>query len=288
MKSLSIIGCGKVGKTLGYLFNKNKIFKILGVLNRTQIKASYSVNFIGAGQPVTNVSQLPISDIYLISTSDDLITFFSEQLAKYANIDGSIIFHCSGLLTSKILLDCKHKFALTASAHPLFSFANPEKAISTFQQVPCAIEGEKEAKLVLKNAFKILNAKPFIIREQDKTLYHVGSTMASNNLVGLIETSINIFQKIGLSHTDALSLIAPLLKQTTDNIISLGTSKALTGPISRADINTVKLHLQALEQLDPKLSIIYKQLGKQLIELTRKSKSPDIIDNLSEIKKIIG
>jgi predicted short-subunit dehydrogenase-like oxidoreductase (DUF2520 family) len=51
------------------------------------------------------------------------------------------------------------------------------------------------------------------------------------------------------------------------NIESLGTSEALTGPISRGDSDTIQKHLGALRQLRPEILRAYKVLGQEAVEI---------------------
>lgn len=53
----------------------------------------------------------------------------------------------------------------------------------------------------------------------------------------------------------------PLIQGTVENVKELGTTRALTGPISRGDIGTVREHLTGLGLKNPNYLGLYRQLG---------------------------
>ena len=45
----------------------------------------------------------------------------------------------------------------------------------------------------------------------------------------------------------------------------MGTTAALTGPIARGDVETVKGHIEAMQERAPELLDLYRELAKQTI-----------------------
>jgi predicted short-subunit dehydrogenase-like oxidoreductase (DUF2520 family) len=60
--------------------------------------------------------------------------------------------------------------------------------------------------------------------------------------------------------------LIPLVRGTLDNLEQLGVRGALTGPIVRGDLDTVRLHLARLSAADRTL---YCALGLELLRLAR-------------------
>jgi predicted short-subunit dehydrogenase-like oxidoreductase (DUF2520 family) len=71
----------------------------------------------------------------------------------------------------------------------------------------------------------------------------------------------------------AAGMLWPLVQGTLQNVNSFGLEKALTGPILRGDISTVRMHLEALRN-DPGTKEVYTALGKQTLRLAAKSGLP--------------
>ncbi len=53
-----------------------------------------------------------------------------------------------------------------------------------------------------------------------------------------------------------------LVGATTSNLIQQGIPAALTGPLVRADFNTLQAHLTALETADPAAAQLYRTLAR--------------------------
>ena len=90
---------------------------------------------------------------------------------------------------------------------------------------------------------------PLVIDPGQKPLYHAASCVMSNYLVGLIEAGLELYQLAGISRTDALAAAGKLLQGTLENISRYGIPGALTGPIQRGDVATVRRHIEALERI---------------------------------------
>src|SRR3569832_2393211 len=99
--SLTIIGGGHVGKTLGRLWRLQQTFAIQDVLCRSIGHAHSATAFIGAGRAVDDFSSLQSADVYLLSVPDDQIIAWNEQITKTGLLlASSIVFHCNGSLPS--------------------------------------------------------------------------------------------------------------------------------------------------------------------------------------------
>jgi hypothetical protein len=62
MKTLSIIGAGRVGQTLGRLWARNGVFEIREVVNRSLESGSAAVAFMGAGRALPGLEQMSQAD----------------------------------------------------------------------------------------------------------------------------------------------------------------------------------------------------------------------------------
>lgn len=264
MLSLNIIGCGKLGKTIGKLIVQNNAARVVGIVNSTLQSGIVSANFVGQGIACENIHALPKAEIYLIATKDDLISDIANRLHAEPMKAGTIIFHCSGTLSSEILIKLKEKNCLIASIHPIKSFANPEQAISTFTGTYCAIEGDHEALHTITNLFQKIGGKVFSIDKNNKSIYHVGGVIANNYLVTLHYQAVQCYVKAGFDTSTAKQIVSKLMSEAMNNVNNASHSKALTGPIQRGDVKTVFQHITTLKK-DSSLSTmkdIYSSMGK--------------------------
>lgn len=266
-RTLTIIGCGKVGQTLARLWHLNDTFAIGDVLNRSVESARSAVQFIGAGRVVAGFDDLRPADFVLIAPPDDQIAACSAALAASGCLTkNSIVFHCSGALPSSILEQAQHAGAAIASVHPIRSFAQPEKVVRAFAGTYCGVEGDQRAIDLLNPLFTAVGAHFVHIDRQKKNLYHAGAVFASNYMVTLLDTAVQTYVEAGMSRDDALKIMATLVRETAENVLQSGPEQALTGPVSRGDVGTVVRQYRAVRKWHRGYGNLYRQLGK----LTRK------------------
>lgn len=267
--SLNIVGCGKVGRTLGRLGALSGAWQVRCVLNRSLPSAVQAVRFIGSGRPIESLSQMEPAELVMISAADEAIPECGRQLAETGLLgEGTIVFHCSGALPSAVLEPARRPGVSIASLHPIKSFADPAAAVESFAGTFCALEGDRRACEVLGDVFRRLGAVPLAIDARQKTLYHAGTVMVCNYLVALVESGLRCFEKSGIGRDTAMRVLAPLVRETVDNIFALGPVRALTGPIARGDASVVAQQHDALGQWDETIRLVYRALGLVALELS--------------------
>lgn len=284
MKTLSLIGAGKLGQTLAHLWHTRGQFRIQQVLTRSLPSARAACDFIGGGEAIDEMQDLLPADLWLIATPDGDIARCAERLQPLLS-PNTILFHCSGALNSDILNGTSG--AAVASIHPIHSFASPAESVGKFAGSFCGYEGSDTALAVLKPAFESLGAQLFAIDGQHKTLYHAASVIACNYLVSLMDASLTCFEAAGVSRTQAQQLLLPITHQTLDNALHGTPGSALTGPISRGDLHTVERQLAQLQHLKPELARLYAVLGMQTVELAQARPNPASPAQLAAIESLL-
>ena len=268
--TLCIIGCGKVGKTLARLWHARQAFRLLDILNRSSDSAQQACAFIGGGTPINTYAELRHADVYLIAAGDDQITACCAALATSGKLsERSVVFHCSGALSSDALLAAAEQGAAVASIHPIRSFADPQKVAEDFAGTYCGSEGDTTALTRLIPAFDDIGGCCVAIKRENKILYHAAAVFASNYLVTLIDVARQAYVEAGLEPDVALQLIEPLLTESASNAFRLGPAVALTGPIARGDMDTVKRQHKAVHDWNPEVAALYRQFEIQTIKLAQ-------------------
>ena len=288
MKTLNIIGAGRVGRTLAALWRQRGVLVIESVLNRTPASARDAVAFIGAGRAADSLHDMPPADLWMLATPDSEIASAAQALAAGAKLRaGDVVFHCSGTLPSSALRAAMVEGVHLASVHPLKSFADLHDAVRTFAGTWCAAEGEPMALALLKPAFEQIGAHVTAIDPQFKTIYHAASVMVCNYLTALMEAGLQCYEKAGVPRATASVIMEPLVRETVDNVFRLGTVKALTGPIARGDHTVVARQLSALQAFDPGIAEMYRALGAMAVELSRAQggASVEALEVLNEVLK---
>lgn len=287
-RTLNIIGCGRVGRALARLWAHDGVLEIQDVLNRRFEQSQAAVAFIGDGRAVDSLAGMRQAEVWMLTPPDDQIVACCTALTASGLLSaGDIVFHCSGALSSRDLAPAAACGAAVASVHPLKSFADAAVASQTFRGTYCAAEGDAAALAVLRPAFERIGGIVSDIDPRFKTIYHAASVIVCNYLTALLETGLRCYQKSGFERDTALRMMEPLARETLDNVFSLGTVRALTGPIARGDHAVVARHVDSLEAWEPGVAAIYRRLGAVAVELARAQGKADA-DALAAIERLLA
>ncbi len=273
MKTLNIIGAGKVGKVLGYLFQQKKCFKVQCILNKTKASTEAARDFIGGGTVVLDFAHLLPADVYLLCVPDDTIATVCEHLvAEHTLPKNAFVFHCSGALSAAQLIAAQRVGACIASAHPVFSFSDPEHAVNALEGVTCTLEGDTDACQMLADIFTTIGMKIFEIAAKDKLVYHASIVMAVNYSVALMAAAVTGLNQVGISEDNALNMLRPMVMDAMVQLFAKGPLQALTGPIIRGDHQLVTQEIQTLSACNPRLASLYSELANYTMSLLRPSR----------------
>lgn len=265
---LTVIGAGRVGTVLGRLWAASGEFELVDILNRSGDSARRAAAFIGSGKPCSSYAELRPADVFLLATPDDQIAPSGDALAASGRLNaGSIVFHCSGALTSAVLQSARTNGAAVASIHPIRSFAAPEQVVRDFAGTWCGVEGDPRALALLVSAFTKIGAKTTPIDPSAKNLYHASAVFASNYLVTLLDVARQAYMRAGIAPDTALELMQPLVRETVENVFRLGPEAALTGPIARGDMETVARQQRAVNDWSAKHGALYAEFAELTADL---------------------
>ncbi len=286
---VGFIGAGKVGKSFGKYLSNNG-FNIQGYYSRSIESSKISTEIVG-GHVFVNLEELvKASTVVFITTPDDVIPLIVEEICKLKELQEEKLFiHMSGAHSSNILNDIKvkHKNSYLYSLHPLQAFADVVTAVEDLKNTVFSIEGDEEQLSVLTKLMETCGNDFFIIQGEDKALYHSAACVVSNYLVTLIDLGLRLFEASNIDSQKGFNALSPLILGSLNNIKKLGTAEALTGPIARGDINTIKNHLSRMEEKVPHLMELYKVLGEETTKLAtvKKLNNQENIDSLNQLWK---
>ncbi len=266
----AIIGAGTVGRALARLL-VGRDYEFLGAASRSIQSARDACEFAGAGRATTDAAVLAReSDLVFITTPDDAVGDVCAHLGRARALRAeAVVAHCSGALSSNVLGDARSCGAHVGSLHPLQTLASPAQAVALLPGSYCCIEGDEAAVEVLECVARALDMHPLRIRTEAKPLYHAAAIVSSNYLVALQAAALKLAVAAGIDRADALPALLPLIKGTVSNVEALGIPAALTGPIARGDLGTVRRHMELLVAEVPDLLDLYRVLGRETVEVAR-------------------
>lgn len=276
---IGFIGAGKVGTTLGAYFGSEG-FEIVGYSSRHPESAQRAAA-VTSTESLTLSKLIAESNMIWITTPDTEIKPVWDELSYYP-LQGKLIIHCSGSISSEVFERIDSKNAFGYSVHPMFAFANRDGNFDGLKKASFTVEGDPTHLAIIKDFFGILGNNLFIINSQNKPIYHLANVMVTNLVLALIHLGSECLTQCSPFETRALEALLPMIQNNLDNLKRNGLINALTGPIERNDLDTIRKHLQCLS---PSSEMIYKELSKRLITLS-KEKHPE--RNYSELLRMLS
>jgi predicted short-subunit dehydrogenase-like oxidoreductase (DUF2520 family) len=262
MLRLGIIGAGTVGTALAVRLTQQG-YGIVAVASRTRSSAERLVKAAGSGTVYDDSQKVADNaGLVFITTPDDAISAVAGKTRWHR---GQFVVHCSGADSLDVLEPARIAGARVGSFHPLQTFAGIQKAIENLPGSTFALEAEGELQDILKEMAGALGGHWIKLSAGDKAAYHAAAVMTSNYLVTLLKMATDLWAGFGIPRERAIQALLPLLKGTVNNLENLGIPHALTGPIARGDIGTVRIHLDTLQQTAPAILPAYCEMGLQTI-----------------------
>ncbi len=267
MKSLNLIGAGRVGRTLARLWHEAGRYQVQDVLTRSQLSAQEATGFIGAGRVVTQLTELRDAEVWLLAVPDRHIAEVAHALARTLGArQARVVLHCSGALGAAELQPLRERGCSVASAHCVLSFANPQAALAQFAGTPCALEGDAAAVTELELAFTQIGARCFALAAEHKLRYHAGAVFATNFVPVLQAVANQLWLDSGVPPDVAAHLNATLLKNAVENILNLGPAGALTGPAARGDVALVQEQAESVTAWNAQAGAAYAALSQLILQ----------------------
>lgn len=270
-KNVTVLGAGKVGGAVASLLKQAGI-RITAMTTRRGEPVSSTEARTGTPTTTDNAAAARAGDIVFVTTDDESIADVVDVVAAEGGFrPGQLVVHMSGALSLSALAPAQKEGALIGCIHPLQSFALVEGAQERMRgSVFGLTSGSPEAGTLLKALVEALGGSFVEVADEDKPLYHAAAVLASNYLVAIEDAAIRLLAQTGLDERTALRSLLPLARATLDNIESLGTTAALTGPIARGDHETVQSHLHALGRLSADELRLYRALGSCTLALAER------------------
>lgn len=284
---IGFIGAGKMGFTMGkHLADHSRQHKdetlvdiqVIGYYSKSSDSAKQAAEFTDT-KYYEDISKLVRDcDTLFITTPDGQIKDTADIISKYISDEEKIIIHTSGALTSQIFSGMgSHIYGY--SVHPIYAVNSKTESYINFKDAFITIEGHEKYLDKLIKLFSDLGHSVKAISADNKVKYHGAAVFASNLVIGLYKTATELLTQCGFDSDEAEQALMPLFANNANNLSIKGMRDALTGPVARNDVDTVRKHLSVLENDDRE---IYRLLSEKLVGLMA---SGDEYDEMKELLK---
>ena len=285
---IGFIGAGKMGFTLGkHLteYEKNHMdsdFCVMGYFSQNPKSAQEAARFTDTNYYDSMNELVKVCDVIFLTVPDGRIKVVVDELAKETvSLAGKALIHTSGALSSRVFSGMGDQI-YGYSLHPIYAVNSKTDSYLHFQDCYITIEGEGAYTERLICMFEKLGHTVKQISADCKAKYHASAVFVSNLVVGLYAMGSDLLTECGFSKEEAEKALLPLFANNAENISRAGIQDALTGPVSRCDIQTVEKHLGVLEGDS---EAVYRILSNRLISIAREGKNMD--EDYKQLTKVL-
>lgn len=258
-----LVGPGNATMSLGRALQEAR-HTVVGVLGRTGADAAAANLYTEA---LDWDRALPAADLCIVGVRDDAIEEVAERIAPHA---GSVTAaaHLAGSVGLAPLSSLADAGLGIAGFHPLQSMPNAENGAARLSGSWVGITASDQAThdMLVELAVSI-GTNPFDLPDDARLLYHAGASAAANYVVASLALAEQLFAAADVPWEAA----HPLIEAVVQNAIELGPARALTGPIARGEVQTVRDQMAAIRAAAPDLAADFADIGRAVARLADQS-----------------
>ena len=229
--ALALVGPGRAGTTIVAALVEAG-WQVVAVAGRSpDATSTQSVAQRFGAPPVAVEDAGRDADLVIVATPDAAIEATARRLAPGLRND-TLVVHLSGARGLDALsgLPCR-----VGALHPLQTIPTVDAGLTRLPGSWCVVAGDAQ----VRSLAAALELHPFELPDAERARYHAAACIASNHLVALLE-------QVRAVAPVPFEAMLPLVRATVENVDELGPAAALTGPVARGDVETVRSHLAAL------------------------------------------
>jgi predicted short-subunit dehydrogenase-like oxidoreductase (DUF2520 family) len=259
--ALGFIGAGRVGTGLATAFARAE-WKVVAVASHSRAAARSLARRLRGARVCTPQEVADTADLVFLTVPDDAIAKVAAGLRWRK---GTACVHCSGAAELDVLAKAVAEGAFAGGFHPLRMFGERGESVGALSACSIALAGPEALVRTLARLARSVGARPLRLPEGGRALYHAGANFSGAFVIALVEETVALWGKLGVSRIDALAALLPLLRGTLDNVEKLGPAGGLGSAVARGDIGTIRRHLDALARAAPESLELYRMLSLRTV-----------------------
>jgi len=251
---VGVVGAGRVGAVLGSALRAagHTVVGASGVSEESRERIATLL----PGVPHLEVTDVvERAEMVLLAVPDDALAEVVSGLAALgAWQPGQLVVHTSGRYGVAVLDPARKAGAIPVALHPAMTFTGTSLDLHRLEGCTFAVTAPAAVQPIGQALVVEVGGEPVIVAEEARGLYHAALAHGANHLVVLVAQAAQALAAAGVEQPGRA--LAPLLSAALDGATRAadvadgpGAITALTGPVSRGDVGTVRTHLDALRAL---------------------------------------
>jgi predicted short-subunit dehydrogenase-like oxidoreductase (DUF2520 family) len=261
---IGIVGAGAVGTALGVALTRAH-WPVHAVASRDQARRERFRSLVEVNRAFAEpLAMLDEVELIILAVPDDAIAAVAGSLRMYG---GQAMIHTSGALGAEVLAPAMAAGTQIGAFHPLVAFADIERAVAALHGATVAIEGDDQLADLLARMADAIGATAVRLAPGSKSAYHAAAVLAAGGFVALLDAIAELGRVAGLDEAGSLAIYGPLIEGTLGNARALGIQAALTGPMTRGDLGTLRSHIETLQRHAPGVLGLYIAAARREVDL---------------------
>lgn len=263
MARIGVVGAGRVGAVLSAALRAagHEVVAAAGQSPETLQRAADLLPGVPVAKP-TDVARA--CDLLLLTVPDDMLENVATTLVGAGAIrEGQLVVHTSGRHGLAVLHAATAVGARPVALHPAMTFTGTAVDLDRLAGCVFGVTAGEGERAVVEGLVSDLHGVAMWVPEDKRTLYHAGLAHGANHLVTLVSQAMDLLAASGAE--DPAATLRPLLTAALDNALASGDA-ALTGPIVRGDVRTVRDHLAEIATTAPATVPSYVAMARATVE----------------------
>lgn len=256
---VGVVGAGRVGAVLAARLATagHQVVSAAGESDASHARITALLPGVANEKP-TAVAKA--CDLLLLTVPDDMLANVVSMLAASGALrEGQYVVHTSGRHGLAVLAPAADAGARVVAMHPAMTFTGTALDLSRLDGCVFGLTAATAERGFAESLVADLGGRSTWVPEEMRTLYHAGLAHGANHLVTLVSEAMEMLAAAGAD--DPAGTLRPLLTAALDNALEQGDA-ALTGPIVRGDVNTVRAHLEDIAANAPHTLASYVALAR--------------------------
>jgi predicted short-subunit dehydrogenase-like oxidoreductase (DUF2520 family) len=270
-----VIGAGKAGRALAHAMRVGGV-DVVGMHGRKP-----EIGITSGAWPAT----LALASAVLVTVRDAELDGGLRDLLSAPLGAGAVVLHASGTAEPPALDLLRAHGHPGGTFHPLLPLTDPSRAAEQLRRAWIGIDGDEGARAVSRELASAIGARVLEIPAGGKARYHAAAVIASNFPIVLLALATRVLTSAGVDEEAARGALGTLLTAAAENVRALAPSAALTGPVARGDVETVRAHLEALADA-PEVLEVYRTLSREALPLAESAGADR--GRMEELRRLLG
>ncbi len=224
------------------------------------------------------------ADTVLVTVRDAQMDEALRELASAKPSPGTVVLHASGSAEPEALRELRASGHPCGTFHPLVPLADPSRSSAMLRGAWIGIDGDAAARERGRALATQLGAHVLEIPPGQKARYHAAAVVASNFPAVLLSIGERLLRESGVDEAAVGQALRPLFHAADENLRDRTPAEALTGPVVRGDVDTVRGHLRALAD-DREALAVYRALTRAALVLAAERGVDDTV--LRDIARLL-